>query len=490
MAAVWMRNNGTRGNHMRKFKSMLSMALVLSMVMSAFTGCMGGIFPPVTDGSSGEGSHEQQPDFPTTADLSSDFFTLAYARDTDIQNCADGLLLISKQKTFEEGVCSLTISWGDGSQAFDDYSPIAEYDNVNAAEFEYTFENNSLIPMEATKIWVEAKGEQGEALTQATLSVEAYKTKSELLYEFQVISDLHVTATGSQAFTRRSEKAFADILANSPSSAAIIVNGDIVDECTAANYDRFYETFASVYSGIRQPNFWVGLGNHEFIKHSEAANDTTNLEQKYKERLSLWKQKTGNDAPYFSYELYGSTFIFLGTTAMPRTLDGNTRADCMLGDEQIAWLKTTMENAGKSGKPIYLFSHGSLRDTVSGSLSELNQTWYGYTKEDEAAIRNIIKDYPQTLFFSSHSHWSFESQSPYLIGENYPSFFNTASVGYLWEGEGDGRHYMNGDYENGGGQGLYVEVYADQVVIKGRQFEGADGESTYWYSGYQVVLPI
>ena len=185
-----------------------------------------------------------------------------------------------------------------------------------------------------------------------------------------------------------------------------------------------------------------------------------------------------------------SYFIYLGTTSIPKALDGNTRADATLGKEQIEWLKNTMEKAGKTNKPIYLFSHGSLRDTVSGSLSKLNQTWYGYTLDEENQIRNIIKDYPQTLFFSSHSHWSFESEQSYLISDNYPSFFNTAAVGYLWEGNGGGKHYKDGTYESGGAQGLYLEVYEDQIIIKGREFEDVDQTSKYWFSNYQVVLPL
>ena len=76
---------------------------------------------------------------------------------------------------------------------------------------------------------------------------------------------------------------------------------------------------------------------------------------------------------------------------MPKYLDGNTRADATLGEEQLSWLKQTMEKASKTNKPIYLFSHGSLRDTVSGSISKLNQTWYGYTLQEENKIRENIE---------------------------------------------------------------------------------------------------
>lgn len=182
--------------------------------------------------------------------------------------------------------------------------------------------------------------------------------------------------------------------------------------------------------------------------------------------------------------------MFLGTTEIPHELDGNTRADCTLGETQLNWLSGVLDEASKTNNPIYLFSHGSLRDTVSGSLTSLNQTWYGYTKEEETKLRSIIEKYDNLFFFSGHSHWSFESESPYMVNKGNPSYFNTGAVGYLWEGEGGGHSYNNGNYENGGGQGLYVEVYEDQVHIKGRQFEASDKTSKYWFSNYQVVVPI
>ena len=51
-------------------------------------------------------------------------------------------------------------------------------------------------------------------------------------------------------------------------------------------------------------------------------------------------------------------------------------------------------------------------------------------------------------------------------------------------------HYKNETYENGGAQGLYLEVYEDQIIIKGREFEDIDRTSKYWFSNYQVVLQI
>lgn len=471
----------------KKFLSVISI-LILCFVMT-FAGCQGK--PPSPDGGDVDGGNQN--DFPETPNTTSVSFDISYYNISNIKNCAEGILLINKNGNFNEEITTLQVKWGDKDSSFDDYSALNSFTNLRGSEFEYDFIANSLIPTKATKIWVEAINSNGEIIDKGCVGVEKFKKKNKLNYEFQVISDQQVST--SSAFYRRSKNTFADILQNSPSSALIAVNGDVVDEANASYYDSFYKSYNDVYGNLTSATkLLVGLGNHEFIIQSENGNyaglTQAELKDRYNQRLSLWKEKTKNTSPYFYYEINGSYFIFLGTTAMPKALDGNTRADCTLGTEQLSWLQNLLTEAGKTKKPIYLFSHGSLRDTVSGSLSALNQTWYGYSLQEENLLRNIIKDYPQIMFFSSHSHWSFESESPFVINQNYPSFFNTAAIGYLWEGVGGGNHYENGTYENGGAQGLYLEVYEDQLFIKGRQFEASDGVSKYWYSGYQVVLPI
>jgi len=429
-----------------------------------------------------------------TPDTISDLFTLNYGNESSIKNSSEGALIINKTDKFSSDVAKLVVSWGDKDSAFTNYSSIKDFTEMNASDFEVDFTANSLIPMDATKIWVEAFDSSNKSLSKGCVGVEEFKQIQTLKYEFQVISDQQVSV-GTSAFYNRTVKTFEDIKEISPNSKVIVSNGDIVDEGKAANYDSFNGAFTGVFGENSFQKQLIGIGNHEFIIQSEDGNEASQnnaiTSQRFTDRLNLWKEKTGNESQYFYEEIEGSYFIFLGTTEIPHTLSGNTRADCTLGDTQLNWLKDTMINAGKTNKPIYLFSHGSLRDTVSGSLSKLNQTWYGYTEDEEAKLRDIIKEYPQTLFFSSHSHWSFESEQPYLIGNDYPSFFNTAAIGYLWEGEGSGRHYNDKDYNNGGAQGLYIDVYDKQVVIKGRQFEATDdARSTYWCSCYQVVLPL
>ncbi len=428
----------------------------------------------------------------TTPDIISEVFSLEVYRETTLANSIEGVALIHTKKDIPSSIKSLSLKWGDNDSPFSDYDSLIDFEELKGDEYEYDFKKNALIPEKATKLWLLGIDAEKRISDKATYDVTTFKKKSKLLYEFQVISDQQVT-TSNPAFYRRSKKTFADIKENCPNSALIAVNGDIVDEAKSENYDSFLDSFYQSYGEGFKENLALGIGNHEFIVQAEDAYYTgvtaSELEQRYKDRVALWKEKTGNSSVYFSLEKEGSKFVFLGTTKMPEALDGNSRADCVLGKEQLSWLKEEVFAAKTENKPLYVFSHGSLRDTVSGSLSKLNQTWYGYSKEEEKELREIISSYPKTLFFSSHSHWCFESEQPYLIENDDPvSYFNTAAIGYLWEGSGNGHSYKNGSYENGGAQGLYISVYENQIFIKGRQFEASDGESKYWFSNYQTLI--
>lgn len=431
---------------------------------------------------------DKKPEYPS--DTVSEYFKIDYYRNTEVPNSAEGVVLVSKKKTIPQNVTKINLKWGDETSTLPDYNELISFDNVNASELEYDFMKNALIPEKATKLYLEAVDKDNVIVDKATLGFEKYKQKNELKYSFQVISDQQIKV-GFNAFYRRSKKTFEDIKENSKDSIGIFVNGDVVDEALSENYKSFYESYNSVYSNKETP-LYVGIGNHEFIRHNENGNydgmSETDIQNKFNERLNLWKKETGHENQYFSIEKEDSKFIFLGTTRMPMALGGNTRADCYLGEKQLEWLSN--EVSSSANKKIFIMSHGSLRDTVSGSLSKYKQTWYGYSTEEENKIRDIIKNKKNVYFFSSHSHWCFESENPYLITENGPSFFNTAAIGYLWEGTGGGKHYKDGDYENGGAQGLYVEVNDKQIFIKGREFEDVDGTSKYWHTGFQTVLDL
>ena len=71
---------------------------------------------------------------------------------------------------------------------------------------------------------------------------------------------------------------------------------------------------------------------------------------------------------------------------------------------------------------------------------------------------------------------------------DFAVFDDNGELDFLIEFQGI-QHY-EAKSKFGGAQGLYLEVYEDQIIIKGREFEDVDQTSKYWFSNYQVVLPL
>jgi uncharacterized protein YcfL len=410
-------------------------------------------------------------------------FNLSFEKESSIDNTFGGVLSISKDNaTANSDIKYYKFYWGDEEGKLGDYTQLGGSFSAIATDVEKSFADNLAIPQEATKLYVDGTNRNGEILKTKTLDLTSYKTDSDLLFEFPVVSDQHVTSKNGN-FYNKTVAAYNDIIENSPNREFIISNGDTVDSGIEDYYEAYEDAVEEAF-GDQDPNIYYSIGNHEYIPTSDNDYETyTNLAYEYEDIAEM------NDGkPYYSFVNNDSYFIFLGTTSMPGTLAGNTQCSENLGEEEITWFTEQMEEAGKTNNPIYVFSHAPLKDTVSGSLTEYGQTWYGFSDEEDAEVKDILKDYPQAMVFSSHTHWCFESENPYYIDSENVSYFNTASVGYLWQGSGDGYIY-DGDYSTTkGSQGLYVKVYSDYVEVKGRNFSDADG-ITSWYSDYQVIIP-
>ena len=170
---------------------------------------------------------------------------------------------------------------------------------------------------------------------------------------------------------------------------------------------------------------------------------------------------------YYSFQKNGSYFIFLGSEADNR--DGLN--DVFISEEQFNWFKGQMEEAGKTGKPIFVVIHEPLYNTVSGSLP--GQNWQGnpqnasyYPDNKYGSLKEVLDQYPSAYVFSGHTHWEFKSDSPVVISDgSTANYINCSSVGYLWTDNNSG-YIESGKYI--GSEDLYVYVYKDKVVVKGR----------------------
>ena len=139
----------------------------------------------------------------------------------------------------------------------------------------------------------------------------------------------------------------------------------------------------------------------------------------------------------------------------------------------------TMTAESLKSKPTFVFLHQPLIDTVSGSLYSKDpkiQYWYGVSDAAER-IREILKDHPNSILFTGHTHWTFESLQPVLWGKGSDvNFVNCAAVGYLWN---------DNDESEGGSEGYFVYVCDDKIILRGREFT-----ENKWCGGAQFCLPL
>ena len=140
-------------------------------------------------------------------------------------------------------------------------------------------------------------------------------------------------------------------------------------------------------------------------------------------------------------------------------------------DTQLNWFIEQLSTLDKD-KFAFIFLHQPLKDTTSGTLS--GQNWSGMANVGEE-IKTLLKDYPNVLLFTGHTHYELESNKSTNLGhgEN-ANYINNASVAYLWS---------NTYEETVGGQCNFIEVYEDYILIKGRDlFEGK------WVSSAQFIV--
>ena len=187
----------------------------------------------------------------------------------------------------------------------------------------------------------------------------------------------------------------------------------------------------------------------------------------WERRMRRFADGTGEAAPYHDHWIGGYHFIFLGS-------ESPHPKDCDLSEAQLTWLQDRLAEEAASDRPIFIFLHQPLRDTVAGSMSE--QGWYGVNQD--AALKEVLSGYPQAILFTGHTHWQLEAERMMFDGQGaMPSMFNASSVAYLWTDQ---------DEHLTGSEGLQVEIYEDRVVVRGRDFVKRS-----WIAGaeYEVSLP-
>lgn len=365
--------------------------------------------------------------------------------------------------------CAKTINmfWGTEDGPLEGYTGLAavKVSTTEAATEEvFSMTKNTLIPPGATHLLVYTANVNGELSTDY-VAVELpegcnYQFPADQpLVEFQVVSDIHISTAIREAHYRAM---LQDIAENSPNSIGIFVAGDSVDSGpTTAWWEKLWALYDDV-EGL--PHMYLGIGNHEFTGYQSYEPA---LEQFLKYlRLPDGMEKP-TDVPYYDTWIEGFHFIVLGNTVYEK----GVRAT--IGEEQYEWLEEKLGEA-TDDRPIFLFMHQGLKNTVSGTSD--SEAWWGIN--DDAKLRELLKEYPNIFLFTGHTHSTMNWPNSMYGGGKNAALFNTGSVADLWIS-----NYNHTGEALEGSQGLYVQVYGETVVVRGRDFETGE-----WVASAQFVV--
>lgn len=376
------------------------------------------------------------------------FSSVTYELDNETDGFANGVVKVTLPSSGAATDCVLF--WGDDNGPLEGYSSLQMF-KLTGKVTEYTMPTHTIIPEGATRLLAySAYGEDNISLAYAEVALpknSTYKLENNYNSEFQVISDIHVSAT-QETHNKHFKLFLEDVAKNSKDSSGIFIVGDIADNGYDSQYKLVEEIWKSV-DGV--PTLHISMGNHDWYNN--------NPNGQFQNYISYFNAKANNNGKvYYDEVVDGNYYIYLGSEQRGNGLYA------YLSDAQLSWLKEKLEaySQKEPNKPIFLLLHQSFYNTIAGSLP--GEGWNGINNEE--ALASILKNYKNVIMFSGHSHWVLDSKSNMFAGSNNrPTAFNTSSVAYLW----NGYNVVSGE-EQEGSEGYFVRVYDDKVVVMGRDF--------------------
>lgn len=253
---------------------------------------------------------------------------------------------------------------------------------------------------------------------------------------FVATSDTHIEElgdTGCQRLSKMLKTAYAISEADEDykNLDAVVFSGDITDNGYIGSFLAFA---ATTDSEIRE-------GTQRLAVVSKAHDSYTY----YNNSLKIFTSLTGQETDF--HRVIGG-FHFIGVSRSD-TLKQYT-------DDQIEWLDENIAAAVADDpqKPVFVFQHEHVRDTV-----------YGSSKSDGWGLETftqVLSKYPQVVHISGHSH--FPANDPRAIWQGSFTALNDGGLAY-YELAVDGKNGQFPEEKDRQSQALIIEVDADNRVL-------------------------
>ena len=278
-------------------------------------------------------------------------------------------------------------------------------------------------------------------------------TGEQPLYKFGLLSDVHIDGDGTDEAYSKSDLTNAISFLENAGADFIAYCGDMTNNGRV--YD--YPALKTCLESSTVPNYCV-RGNHDANSLTDGYADATGCEDDY-----IVTQ--GNDL-----------LIFISCNDTNHDTGGLTTA-------KLDWLEHLLQTT--TDKRVFLFYHYFV-DGTSGNGTGV-YPWGTLKPSNTIALRfiNMVKQYPNLIYCSGHSHVRFSIQDQDANANYYHNngecyYIHTPSCAkprYPDSSSGSGVS----DY-NEGSEGYLVQVYADKVVFNPIDFITSEYLTKYNYT--------
>ncbi|MBQ7542190.1 MAG: metallophosphoesterase [Clostridia bacterium] len=286
---------------------------------------------------------------------------------------------------------------------------------------------------------------------------EAYDVKEpdKCLLNFSILSDVHIEGNNFARYQVFSH-ALQDVRRNKSGNDAVVFLGDNTMNGQFVENMLFHGAVSEL---LPDETVLPALGNH----------DVGNGEGDYMKLQNRWYDFTAAffgrklDCPYYYEVIDGYYFIVLGMQAQKVH-------EMYISGTQYEWLEDVLEKAAESGKPAFVFKHFPSDDVTDADGK--------YTDRliDMLAAYNREHD----LFsFVGHTHMPLHLSWSFHTDDGFPETYlpRLTELG----GENDNEPIDRT------GVGLEVEVYENEVVLRGRDFYRGAWEIDDWEDEENVL---